>query len=134
MKNHYANIPHIMQLTKNFNISEFNCRDGRVIPEALLPNVRKLAENLQVLRDEIGEPIHINSCYRPEDYNKKVGGKPNSQHLTASAADITCKSKTPKQLAAVVEKLIKEKKLWFGGIGIYPGFIHVDIRKNTARW
>lgn len=123
-----------MVLTKNFTLSEFNCRDGRIIPEHFMNNVRELAENLQVLRDEIGEPIHINSCYRPPDYNKKVGGAKNSQHLTASAADITCKSKTPKQLAAIVERLIKEGKIWFGGLGVYPGFIHVDIRKNKARW
>lgn len=123
-----------MQLTENFNLSEFNCKDGRVIPEEYIGNVKLLAANLQVLRDDIGEPIHINSCYRPPDYNKKVGGKPNSQHLTASAADITCKSFTPKQLAARVEKLIKEGKLKFGGLGIYPGFIHVDIRAKKARW
>ena len=123
-----------MQLTKNFSLSEFACRDGRPVPDIYLPNVQQLAENLQILRDEIGEPIHINSSYRPPDYNKKIGGAKNSQHLTASAADITCKSKSPKQLAAIVERLIKEGKLYFGGIGIYPGFIHVDIRKNKARW
>lgn len=123
-----------MQLTKNFELSEFNCRDGRGVPPEYMANVKKVAENLQILRDHIGEAIHINSCYRPTDYNKKIGGAPNSQHLTASAADITAKSYTPKQLATVVEKLIIEGKLKFGGLGIYPGFIHVDIRKKKARW
>jgi uncharacterized protein YcbK (DUF882 family) len=123
-----------MKLTENFDLAEFACRDGRQVPAKYMSNVRKLAENLQVLRDEIGEPIHINSSYRPPDYNKKIGGAPKSQHLTASAADITAKGYTPKQLAAVVERLIKQGKLWFGGVGIYPGFIHVDIRRNKARW
>lgn len=123
-----------MMITKNFALAEFYCRDGRKVPDEYLLNVMKLADNLQILRDEIGEPIHINSCYRPPDYNKKIGGAKNSQHLTASAADITTKSYTPKQLAAVVERLIKEGKLIFGGLGIYPGFIHVDLRKKKARW
>lgn len=123
-----------MQLTKNFQLSEFACRDGRQVPKEFLPNVKKLAENLQALRDEIGEPININSCYRPPDYNKKIGGAPKSQHLTASAGDITAKSYTPKQLAAVVEKLIKSGKMKQGGLGIYPGFIHYDIRNYKARW
>lgn len=123
-----------MQLTKNFNLSEFACKDGTPVPASLMPNVQELANNLQVLRDDIGEAIHINSGYRTELYNKKVGGKKASQHLKARAADITCKSKTPKQLAVIVEGLIKKKKLWFGGIGVYPGFVHVDIRKNKARW
>ncbi len=123
-----------MKITKNFSSEEFDCRDGTPVPESLKANVVELANNLQVLRDEIGEPIHINSAYRYPAYNKKIGGKPASQHLKAKAADITAKSFTPKQLAAVIEKLIKEGKLWFGGIGIYPGFVHVDIRKEKARW
>lgn len=123
-----------MKLTKNFNSQEFDCRDGTPVPIPLLDNVLELAKNLQVLRDDIGEPIHVNSGYRTPAYNKKIGGAPASQHLKAKAADITAKGFTPRQLAARIEKLIKEKKLWFGGIGIYPGFVHVDIRKNKARW
>lgn len=123
-----------MQLTPNFNLAEFHCRDGTKVPVELLPNVKEVARNLQILRDFIGEPLHINSAYRTKEYNKKIGGVPGSQHIRAAAADITAKSYTPKQLAAVVERLIKAGKLTFGGLGIYPGFIHVDIRKNKARW
>lgn len=123
-----------MQLTTNFNLSEFDCRDGTPVPETLIPNALKLAEQLQILRDNLGEAVHINSAYRTEAYNKKVGGKPASQHLLAKAADITVKSKTPKQLAACIEKLISAGTLKFGGMGVYPGFVHVDIRKGYARW
>lgn len=123
-----------MQLTKNFTLEEFNCRDGTPVPKELLPNVRILANNLQILRDYLGEPIHVNSGYRTPAYNKKVGGKPKSQHLQAKAADITVKSKSPRQLLAIVEKLIAQGKLKFGGVGLYPGFLHLDIRKNKARW
>lgn len=123
-----------MQLTKNFSLYEFACKDGTQVPVKYMANARELALNLQVLREHLDEPISINSAYRHPKYNAKIGGKPESQHLTASAADITVKSKTPKQLKAIVEKLIKEEKLWFGGIGLYPGFLHVDIRKTPARW
>lgn len=123
-----------MQLTKNFNLHEFSCNDGTPVPEEYIPNVRKLAEQLQVLRDHIGEPLNINSAYRHKAYNEKIGGKPSSQHLTASAADITVRSMSPRKLKGVVERLIKQKKLWFGGIGLYPGFLHVDIRPTMARW
>ena len=123
-----------MKLQKNFNLSEFACKDGTPVPEKYIDNVKEVARNLQIIRDYIGEPIRINSAYRTPTYNKRIGGAKASQHLTASAADITCKSLTPKQLKAKVEKLIKEKKLTIGGIGLYPGFIHVDIRKVYARW
>lgn len=123
-----------MKLTDNFNREEFDCKDGTPVPDKLLGNVQELAENLQVLRDYLDEPVHVNSGYRTESYNKKVGGKAKSQHLLAKAADITVKSKSPRQLASIIEKLITQGKLKFGGVGIYPGFVHVDIRKNKARW
>lgn len=123
-----------MILTENFDREEFDCRDGTPVPPELMQNVLKLAEQLQILRDNLGESIHVNSGYRTTAYNKRVGGKPASQHLQAKAADITCKSKTPKQLAAYIEKLITAGTLKFGGIGVYPGFVHVDIRSSRARW
>ncbi len=43
-------------------------------------------------------------------------------------------SYSPKQLAAKIEKLIAAKKMKQGGIGIYPGFTHYDIRGTKARW
>jgi uncharacterized protein YcbK (DUF882 family) len=123
-----------MQLTENFSLHEFDCNDGTPVPESLLGNVEALAGQLQILRDYLGERIIISSAYRHANYNKKIGGKSNSYHLKAMAADITVKSKTPRQLKAIVEKLIEQKKLKFGGIGLYPGFLHVDIRRQAARW
>ncbi len=123
-----------MKLTKNFDLAEFDCRDGSPVPPEYLGNAKEVAKNLQILRDEIGEAIHINSAYRTKSYNKKVGGKPLSQHLKAKAADITAKSFTPKQLAARIEKLIAAGKMKQGGIGIYPGFTHYDVRGTKARW
>lgn len=123
-----------MKLTENFSREEFDCKDGTKVPAELMPNLRELVKNLQVLREDIGEPIHVNSGYRTPAYNKKVGGKPASQHLKAKAADITAKSFTPKQLAARIEKLIAAGKMKQGGIGIYPGFTHYDVRGTKARW
>lgn len=123
-----------MYLTENFSIGDFACKDGASVPNELIPNVTLLADNLQVLRDHLGEPIHVNSGYRSPEYNAKVGGKKASYHMKAMAADITTKSKTPKQLAAIIEKLIAQKKMKQGGLGIYPGFIHYDVRGFKARW
>lgn len=124
-----------MQLTENFHLSEFDCNDGTPVPDELLPNVKELAKNLQVIRDEIGQPLYISgSGYRTPEHNKKVGGAPKSQHLTASAADISSPGMSPKDLAAVIEQLIIEDRVKQGGIGIYPGFVHYDIRGTRARW
>lgn len=123
-----------MQLTKNFQLSEFACHDGTPVPDELLDNVKLLAQNLQVLRDDIGESITILSGYRSKEWNKKVGGKKNSMHMKAMAGDLTTKSFTPKQLHAKIEKLISTGKMKQGGLGLYPGFVHYDVRGEKARW
>lgn len=124
-----------MILTKNFSLNEFACKDGTPVPKIYYNNVQMLANNLQILRDHLGVPVEITgSGYRTPSWNKKVGGVENSEHLTASAADINAKGYTPKQLGAVIEKLIKEGKMKQGGLGIYAGFVHYDIRGTKARW
>ena len=125
-----------MKLTKNFSAAEFRCNDKAKteVPANLLCNVQELAEQLQVLRDHVGKPIVINSGYRTAAYNKSVGGSPKSQHLLAKAADIRIAGYTPKQVADIVEKLVKEGKMKIGGIGVYPTFTHLDTRATKARW
>lgn len=123
------------QLTKNFNIEEFRCHDGTDVPDEYEGNVKLLAENLQVLRDYLGEPIHVNSGYRTPEYNKTLeGAAVHSQHLLAKAADITTINKTPKQMADIIEKLIAQGKMKQGGLGRYKGFTHYDVRGRKARW
>ena len=122
------------QLTTNFHIREFKCNDGSKVPETLEANVRLLAVQLQALRDHIGIPIHLNSAYRTEAYNASIGGSPKSQHKLAKASDLTTQKYTPKQLANIIKKLIKEGKMMQGGVGIYPSFVHYDCRGTEARW
>lgn len=124
-----------MTLTPNFNLEEFACKDGTQVPKELFMNVTELAQNLQVLRDNIGVAVLITgSGYRTVAHNKKVKGAKNSLHLYAKAADINAKGYSPVELAAVIENLIAEGKMKQGGLGIYKNFVHYDIRGTKARW
>ena len=122
-----------MQLTKNFKLAEFKCRDG-VLPEGeLLDNCKELAENLQVLRDHIKKPIRIISGYRHPEYNKKIGGAKRSQHMFARAADIKVSGMAPAEVHATILKLIKAGDMKQGGLGKYSTFVHYDTRGTAAR-
>jgi uncharacterized protein YcbK (DUF882 family) len=122
------------KLTNNFTLEEFNSKCGRDIPNNVLPNILQLAKNLQVLRDAIGKSISITSGYRSPQHNKKIGGAKDSQHVKGMAADIKVSGMTPKEVALVIEGLIEQGKMKQGGIGIYPSWVHYDVRGTKARW
>lgn len=122
-----------MKLTTNFNLSEFN-KHNFALTETVLRNIQELAKNLQVLRDEVKKPIKITSGYRDPSFNKKIGGATQSRHLTGQAADLKIEGYTPKQVAAIIEKLIAAGKMKQGGLGIYSTWIHYDVRGTAARW
>lgn len=122
------------RLTKNFNQSEFDCRDGSIMPVDVFENITELAENLQVLRDFLDVPIKVNSGYRSPEYNALVNGAKKSQHLLGNAGDIVIGGLQPFQVADVIMELIGQGKMKQGGIGIYNTFCHYDIRGTAARW
>lgn len=122
-----------MKLTTNFSLSEFNKHNFEV-PNDVLRNLIELAKNLQVLRDEVKKPIKITSGYRPAQHNAKIGGATKSRHITGQAADFKIEGYTPKQVAAVIEKLIAEGRMKQGGIGTYSTWTHYDVRGTQARW
>ena len=123
-----------MQLENNFSLKEFRCKDGTDVPDDLMDNVKKLAKNLQVLRDHIQKPITIISGYRTPEYNKKCGGVKRSQHLLAKAADIVVSGMTSLEVRDTIIQLIKDGKMDSGGVGIYPTFTHYDVRGRNSRW
>ena len=116
-------------LSANFKVSEFKCKDGSdkiLVDEALV-------DVLQDIRDHFKKAVNINSAYRTESYNKKVGGASRSQHLYGKAADIVISGVKPREVAVYAESK------GVGGIGLYEyggtsGFCHVDTRNGKSRW
>lgn len=123
-----------MKLTENFSKREFDCKDGTTTPDDLMDNLRKLAENLQKIRDEIGIPIRVMSGYRSPEYNKRVGGAKKSQHVLAKAADLQVSGMSTTDLANTIKQLIKDGVVDPGGVGLYETFVHYDVRGRNARW
>lgn len=126
-------------MTKNFNIDEFKCKGNLrgcscEMPDEVYKNIQELAENLQIIRDELQEPIKINSAYRCENHNRKIGGSSKSQHVKGKAADIVVKNLTPDEVANALDNLQQGGFIKSGGLGRYDTFTHIDIRGAEARW
>ena len=113
-------------LSKNFTVGEFACRDG----SDLILIDTELVKILQKIRDRFDTAVTINSAYRTAAYNKKIGGVTGSQHTFGTAADITLGKIEPRTVAEYGVFLMPKS----GGIGLYNGFVHIDVRKRRARW
>ena len=118
----------VQQITPHFKDYEFACKDGTLVPRELRPNMLRLAENLEVIRRELAEPVYINSAYRTVAHNMAVGGAARSYHLSCMAADIHCKGATPHQVFNTILHLMANGKIEQGGLKCYKSFVHYDIR------
>ena len=116
-----------LQLSRNFKVKEFACKDGSDVV-FIAP---KLVVILQSIRDYFNKPVNINSAYRTPTHNKKVGGVKYSQHTYGMAADIVVKGENPEDVAAVARKFLGNNK---GGVGIYSTFTHVDVRETPTNF
>jgi uncharacterized protein YcbK (DUF882 family) len=89
-----------INLTEHFTLGEMTVTsvktaDGNIPSHVSIENLKRLCKWLEHLRaqynllyDDGSHPIVINSGYRSEEVNKRVGGSPTSNHLTGCAADI----------------------------------------------
>lgn len=124
-------------INEYFKYREFDCKCGKCERPKKVPS-QELIDILTKIRKHYNQPVVINSGYRCEDHNKKIGGSANSQHFKGSAVDFIVKN-TPTESVweYVLEKwgndplglAIKRNKS-----NIYAGFVHIDTRGKKARW
>jgi len=123
-----------MKLTTNFSLSEFQSKDGAEFPSGVIGKLTELAYALQIIRNELKVPISITSGYRSPEHNRKIGGAQESTHMQGIAADFKANGMAPTAVAAIIERLIREKKIPQGGLKAYASWVHYDIRGTKARW
>lgn len=117
----------------HFRYSEFDCHDGTPCPQWAHHSVSHLARYyLEPLRQRFG-PVTVISGFRTAEYNRQVGGAPESFHVyelgrQGVAADVACARGGPQAWAALLERLSVP------GLGLYDGHVHADTRRGHARW
>ena len=134
-----------LQLSKNFIVEEFACRDsrGRLVSDDVLieeQNVRWL----QAERDFFGRPVYIGSAYRTPERNDAIGGADGSHHITGKADDHDVGSTGPigsgnlihPRLVCMYLQTLTPRP---GGIGLYiypdgTNWVHVDSGPLGKYW
>ena len=117
---------------KHFDLHEFDSPDvqgsGQLMSE-------KLLKTLDEIREVYGKPIIINSGYRTEAHNAKVGGiMPDanglggSSHLKGLAVDIHCT--TSQERHDLLQLFLLHN---ITRIGIAKTFIHIDVDEDKAQ-
>lgn len=119
-------------MTKNyFTLGEIfrNCTPEEIhkalINNQICENIYRSWISLNYLRHLYGSPIMINSGYRDDQHNKRVGGVPNSQHKEGIAFDI--RSLDLDGLKAFIERMGKNDEFFFGQVIFYRNFVHITF-------
>lgn len=120
-------------LTPHFSLEEMTTTSTGLpnIPTGqLLANLKHTAEQMEKVRKILGTPIQINSAYRSDAVNRKVGGVTTSAHSFGFAVDfISPKFGTPYEICEALikggmkfDQLIHEKRRWVHiGFGLKSG-------------
>ena len=113
-------------ISEHFREAEFACNHCGKLHEDGVPD--ELLELLERVRAQFGRPVNVNSGYRCPIHNTNCGGARSSQHLLGNAADIWINGVGPADVYMFLDPIVT------GGLGSYPTFTHVDVRRNKARW
>ncbi len=93
-------------------------------------NIIATAKKLDKVRQTLGDrPLHVNSWYRPQHINQKVGGSKYSRHQYGDAVDIRSNYYAPGIIYRLLDRIHPH-----GGLGKYYNFTHIDWRGRKARW
>ena len=132
------------KLTKDFKLVDFiysataKAKGITNIPDKQsLSNINGIAKVVQMIQDELGMKIHINSCYRGPVLNNTIGGANKSDHVFGAAADIRVipfSLENNMKLWTCVNKLADEGKIKFrqlifeyGDKNKGPQWVHISI-------
>ena len=127
----------MQELTPHFTLEElvFSQTAARLgidntPPQAVVENLKALANGLEQVRELLGCPVNINSGYRSEELNAKIGGVKNCANTEGFAADFTAKEfGTPKQIC----EAIAASKIQFDQLIQEGTWVHISFAPAMRR-
>lgn len=125
-----------MKLSENFTLEEMCATSVGAENEPALYHIENLKrlviDLLQPARNLYGKPIKVNSGFRSQAVNKKVGGSPSSQHCKGEAADLSC-SDNALLFKIIHDKFIFDQLIWECGDDNQPAWVHVSYKSQGNR-
>jgi len=111
-------------------IAEDNDIDNTPTPE-ILEKLKYTANQLDKVRELLGNPVNISSGYRCLQVNRRIGSKDTSQHLKGEAIDFKCELfGSPKK---VFDK-IRESDIQFDQLILeFNSWVHISFVKDGGR-
>ncbi len=103
------------------------------LDDAVKVSLMALAGAMDVVRDWLGLPIKVHVTYRPEAYNRAIGGASHSYHVLGMAMDWEPEGITPGE---AIESILAHRKLEDWGMrmennGPLPSWVHLDLGAVT---
>lgn len=115
------------RISQHFSRAEFRCKCGQCGFDTVDVDTLSI---LEAVRTHFDSPVVVNSGCRCPEYNRRVGGAPNSQHTLGRAADIRVGGVEPSEVYAWLADNFPGASL-----GSYDTFTHIDSRTDgPARW
>ena len=131
-----------MKLSKYFTLeeliaSQFAARHGidNYPSSAVLPNILKLAKNLDEVRELLGKPVVVSSGYRCPELNRALKSDITSTHVIGLAADFTSPSfGTPREVFDAIKiSGIRFDQLILEFPGSPSSWIHIGFDNRTRQ-
>ena len=133
-----------MQITEHFSLKELTRSETarragieNKPSSAEMDNIYYTAQQLEKIREYVGRPIIVTSCFRSERVNKLVGGSPTSAHRYGLAADCDASGMTSLAFAKLLIKMRDDGALKFDQLILeFPergdgAWVHIGFRRNS---
>lgn len=100
--------------------------------EELEKNLKELLRRVNIFREIYGQPMTVNSGYRPGHYNVEAKGAPQSAHLTCEAVDIKDADGKIKKFITENPACLLRADLYCESFLMTPTWVHFQTRKTPS--
>lgn len=113
---------------------QINSPDGEAVPPRFLPRILTLLEEYGAICTAAGTVFPIGSCYRSLDYQYQCFYSRRAEHTCGRAIDLLPPPGwTSRKMSVYALARRREHASRLGGIGIAPGWLHLEIAPMVHR-